>query len=90
LHGRDDPIVLNEGRRTVVIERGNSQNAHVLSSEQRVDKGRNSRPLGQHNETAEQSHDEEYRKQPEFLAHPQEAPEFSQERQHCEILRTGS
>src|SRR5579884_2776683 len=59
---------------------GLTAGASAAGSEEGVDERRNRRPLGQHDESAEQPHDDDDRQQPELLAGTHEGPQLDDER----------
>src|ERR1700726_1344443 len=59
-------------------------------SEQRVDEGGNRRALSRHQQSTEQRHGDHHRRQPVFLAYPEESPKLGDETSHKNFLRTAA
>src|SRR5439155_966124 len=64
-------------RETEAAELGGRGSLHGL--EERVDEGRDRRPLREHDQRAEEGEHEDDRPEPPLLAHAHEAPEFAKE-----------
>src|SRR5262245_10941403 len=81
LRGGNHLPVTYQGRRTVVVVSGETENEQQMSPlEDRVDERRDGRSLSQHDQPAEHEYQQENGHQPEFLALPKEFPDLSQKR----------